>query len=141
MSKTYVPASLRKLVYERAQSCCEYCLITESLTLAVHQIDHVIAEKHGGETIEQNLALACSLCNMAKGSDIASIDPETGETKRLYNPRRDRWSYHFQIDNGTGSIEPLTAIGRTTLSLLKTNRAERLVERCLLIQTGQLRIP
>ena len=141
MSKTYVSASLRKLVYERAQSCCEYCLIPEALTLAVHQIDHVIAEKHGGKTVAQNLALACSLCNMAKGSDIASIDPETGETERLYNPRQDRWSKHFRLDDDNGSIEPLTAIGRTTLSLLKTNRTERLVERCCLMQTEQLRIP
>ncbi|NEQ24888.1 MAG: HNH endonuclease [Microcoleus sp. SIO2G3] len=74
MSKTDVAAELRRLVVDRVQSCCEYCLIPESLALASHQVDHVIAEKHGGETSAVNLALSCSLCNLAKGSDIASID-------------------------------------------------------------------
>ncbi len=61
MSKTYVPVSLRKLAYDRAQSRCEYCLIPKVMALAAHQIDHVIAEKHGGQTTAENLALACSL--------------------------------------------------------------------------------
>ncbi|MDX2256337.1 MAG: HNH endonuclease signature motif containing protein [Pseudanabaenaceae cyanobacterium bins.39] len=90
MSKSYISTKLRKLVSDRAQNSCEYCLITESLTLASHQVDHVIAEKHGGKTTEENLALSCSLCNQAKGSDIASIDLETGDVIRLYNPRQDQ---------------------------------------------------
>jgi hypothetical protein len=49
----------------------------EKLSLASHQVDHIIAEKHGGQTLAENLALSCSLCNQAKGSDIASIDPDT----------------------------------------------------------------
>jgi ABC-type molybdenum transport system ATPase subunit/photorepair protein PhrA len=48
MSKTYIPASLRRLVVERARNCCEYCLIPQEIVLAKHQVDHVIAEKHGG---------------------------------------------------------------------------------------------
>lgn len=94
MSKTYVSAELRRLVVARAQSCCEYCLIPESMTLALHQVDHVIAEKYGGETTAANLALSCSLCNLAKGSNIASIDPTTSEIVRLYHPPQDRWQDH-----------------------------------------------
>lgn len=52
MSVTYIPTALRNEVYERAEGCCEYCLISESVSFAKHQIDHVIAEKHGGEMIE-----------------------------------------------------------------------------------------
>jgi len=33
MSKTYITAALRQLVYERAQGCCEYCLIPDVATL------------------------------------------------------------------------------------------------------------
>jgi HNH endonuclease len=57
MSKTYIPASLRRLVVERAQNCCEYCLIPQEIVLATHQVDHIIAEKHCGETVSENLAL------------------------------------------------------------------------------------
>ena len=48
MSATHVSASLRRLVRERAGECCEYCLIPEAMTWALHTIDHIIAEKHGG---------------------------------------------------------------------------------------------
>ena len=71
-------AGARDFIRERANGFCEYCGISERFTLAVHEIDHVIAVKHGGQTIEENLALCCALCNRYKGSDIASIDPETG---------------------------------------------------------------
>ena len=73
MSKTYISASLRHIVFERADGNCEYCLIPDALALASHQVDHVISEKHGGETVSENLALSCSFCNQAKGSDVGSI--------------------------------------------------------------------
>jgi HNH endonuclease len=110
--------SLCKLVWERAKDCCEYCLIPQTVALAKHQVDHVIAEKHGGETDTENLALSCTLSNQAKGSDVASINPETGDIERFYHPRCDRWSEHFQLLEATGAIEPLTAIGRSTVRLL-----------------------
>ena len=73
-----VSASLRARIRAWANRKCEYCLAPESLTLLEHEIDHIIALKHGGETIADNLALCCTLCNKHKGSDIASLDPETG---------------------------------------------------------------
>gem|GEM_PF-3863409 len=30
MSKSYISTKIRKLVSDRAQNCCEYCLIPES---------------------------------------------------------------------------------------------------------------
>ena len=138
MSKSYISAKLRKLVSDRAKNCCEYCLIPESLTLASHQVDHVIAEKHGGKTSEENLALSCSLCNQAKGSDIASIDSETGDVIRLYHPRQDQWRENFQIEEFNGVICPLTTIGRMTIQLLKINRASCLPYRQMLAQAKTL---
>ncbi|MBR8829758.1 MAG: hypothetical protein N5P05_001290 [Chroococcopsis gigantea SAG 12.99] len=132
MSRTYISNNLRQLVFERAGGCCEYCLIPEKLVLSAHQIDHVIAEKHGGITAAENLALSCSLCNQAKGSDIASIDPDSGDTVRLYNPRIDRWADHFCFEPESGLIKPLTSNGRVTVKLLRMNRAEYLPPRKIL---------
>lgn len=127
MSVTYIPAALRKLVYERANRCCEYCLISEGVSFASHEIDHVIAEKHGGLTVEDNLALSCTLCNKHKGSDIASIDDETGEIVPLFNPREDVWSEHFQIEDGY--FKSLTPNARATIRLLRINELAGVEER------------
>jgi len=61
MSVTHVSPALRRLVRKRAGECCEYCLIPETVTWAAHTLDHIIAEKHGGTTTAENLALACTL--------------------------------------------------------------------------------
>src|SRR5437899_1311035 len=62
LKKTGSPAVNRELVrkvWKRAGDRCEYCLIPQSAFPLPFQIDHILAEKHGGETIEDNLALAC----------------------------------------------------------------------------------
>src|SRR5947209_10966433 len=117
MAQKYVPVALRRLVRARAADCCEYCLVAERLALAVHWVDHIVAEKHGGQTEEANLALSCVLCNQHKGSDLTSIDPETGEITPLFHPRCHRWLDHFRFAGGT--LEALTATGRVTLRLLQ----------------------
>jgi 5-methylcytosine-specific restriction endonuclease McrA len=139
MSRTHIPAELRRSVRLRARDGCEYCLIPESMTLAAHEIDHVIAEKHGGPTDADNLALACVLCNGFKGSDLASIDEETGAIVPLFNPRRDRWTEHFRLE--IGRIEPLTPNGRVTVRLLQLNHPDRVEERELLVAAGIIHAP
>ncbi|MBW4485366.1 MAG: HNH endonuclease [Tildeniella torsiva UHER 1998/13D] len=76
---TYVSAALRKQVTERARDHCEYCRFPQSVTLLAFEMEHIIAEKHGGKTSLKNLALACPYCNRAKGTDLGSIDPETNQ--------------------------------------------------------------
>jgi hypothetical protein len=139
MSKAYISAALRRLVYDRANHACEYCLMPELAAFVAHEIDHVIAEKHGGKPEADNLALACSICNKYKGSDLASVDPLSEDVIRLYHPRRDGWRDHFRLE--VGEILPLTAIGRVTVRLLQFNRAERVGERMLLSQANMLHIP
>jgi HNH endonuclease len=134
MSKTYIPTSLRRIIFEQADRCCEYCLQPEIFAFCPHEIDHVIAEKHEGLTIAENLALACKLCNTFKGSDIASIDPLTGEITALYNPRTDVWREHFRLEDAM--FLPLTAKARTTVRLLQLNRSDRVAERNLWIPLG-----
>lgn len=132
MSKTYIPVAVRKQVGDRAKNCCEYCLMPEIASFAPHEVDHIIAKKHGGLTQAENLALSCTLCNKYKGSDITSIDPKTGEIVPLYHPRQDSWSKHFYLKDA--EITPLTAKGRVTVRLLQLNRPERVQERQLLIE-------
>lgn len=129
-----IPLSLRELVRERAGGRCEYCLIHESDVLLPHEVDHIIAVKHRGQTDPSNLAYACYLCNRRKGTDIASIDPDTGQLTCLFNPRTDRWLDHLNLIGGR--IVPLTQTGRVTVELLQLNDTERVEERRLLIEAG-----
>jgi hypothetical protein len=139
MSATHIPVALRRHVRERAGECCEYCLIPEAMTWAAHTIDHIIAEKHGGDSTAENLALACTLCNSRKGSDLASIDDRTGFVEALFHPLKHRWIDHFQLLGGR--IEPRTSAGRATTRLLRLNDSVRIRERELLVAAGALREP
>lgn len=135
----YIPATLRQQVYERAARQCEYCLIPEIASLVSPHVDHIIARKHGGKTELKNLAQACSLCNKHKGSDLTSIDPESGEITPLFHPRRQRWQDHFRLKGA--EIIPLTATGRVTVNLLRLNHPERIVEREILLEAGVISLP
>lgn len=123
-------------MYGRARGRCEYCLVPEAVTFIAHQIDHVIGRKHGGPSTPGNLALSCALCNRRKGSDIGSIDPETGDLVPLFNPRRDLWSQHFAIRGD--EIAGLTARGRATVEFLQFNTFQRRLERAALLEAGLL---
>ena len=112
---------------ERAGERCEYCLLAESEAFFPHEPDHLIALKHGGETVSANLALACFDCNRFKGSNIASLDAATGELVPLFNPRTQRWSEHFKLN--AGRIVPLTPVGRATEEILRLNLPDRLEAR------------
>jgi 5-methylcytosine-specific restriction endonuclease McrA len=46
----YISESSRRLVEERADKRCEYCLIYEEDTYIGCEIDHIISIKHGGKT-------------------------------------------------------------------------------------------
>ena len=124
---TYISEALRRLVQERSGYCCEYCQISADVTFYAHEVDHVIALKHGGETIAENLAYACWRCNRYKGSDLGSFDPQTKEFSFLYNPRTQQWSEHFCLTDD--QIIGLTPEGRTTVQLLGLNSIERCAER------------
>ena len=121
---------MRADIAARAGGRCEYCLIHEDDAGFSHQIDHIISRKHGGSSTLNNLAYACVICNRYKGSDVASIEPSTGEIIRPFDPRRDRWEDHFQIEGA--QVDPVTNIGKATVRLLRLNALERILERRLL---------
>ena len=130
MSTTYIHTTLRRTVEERAKHCCEYCLYPAAENFYPHEIDHVIAEKHGGVTSIENLAYACWQCNRYKGTDLGSFDPFTNKFSFLFNPRIQAWEQHFAFEDY--KIVGLTLEGRTTVNLLKMNIVERIAERKIL---------
>jgi 5-methylcytosine-specific restriction endonuclease McrA len=126
MSDSHIGAELRRLVSSRASRRCEYCLIHEDDTYLGCQVDHVISEKHRGETAAENLAFACVFCNRYKGSDIATLDDER-KLVPLFNPRAQKWNDHFAF--ATLQIVGKTALGTATARLLRFNDPERIEER------------
>ena len=127
-----IAESLRQQVISRAQNRCEYCQLSYGLSFYSHEVDYVIAVKHGGKTVESNLAYACWRCNRYKGNDLGSFDPKTGEFCFLFNPRTQNWEEHFKESDS--KILGVTPEGRTTVTLLKFNTPERLQERQLISQ-------
>ena len=135
MTSDYISAELRKFIIERALKRCEYCLIHQDFSIYTHEIDHIIAVKHGGETSKDNLALSCLSCNRHKGSDFATINQRTKEIVPLFNPRRQIWNEHFRCENA--KIEGKTQIGQATARLLQFNVPNRVLERQVLMNQGQ----
>ena len=130
-----IPAALRRAVWQRAQGRCEYCLIHDTDSLLPHEPDHVVPVQHGGPTTIENLALACFECNRFKGTNLASIDLQSGEPTFLFGPRRDRWEIHFGLNRAI--IVPLTDKARATTALLRLNSEARLEDRETLIRNGR----
>jgi hypothetical protein len=133
---TTIWPTLRQRVIERAGNCCEYCRVGQSGHVIDFAIDHIIAEKHEGPTNSDNLCLSCYWCNSYKGSDISSVYWRgTGEVTPLFNPRKDQWSVHFELEGVL--IRPLNAQGRVTVSLLCFNDPTRIKEREMLLRSGE----
>ena len=132
---SHVSPELRQAVASRANHVCEYCLMSEEDAYFRHQVEHIISRKHGGSSESDNLALACVFCNRYKGSDIATLRPETGKLVRFYNPRTDRWPDHFRLSGVV--IEPLTEIGGATIRILQMNHSDQVFERQVLSFRGR----
>ena len=123
------------MVRERAGERCEYCLYPQEASFLAFEVEHIIAEKHGGATTENNLALACPYCNRFKGTDLGSLDPESGQLTPLFNPRTQQWTEYFRLDGAW--IVPLTPEGRVTVAILQLNHPDRILERQRLIQVEE----
>jgi hypothetical protein len=128
--------SLRRFVRRRAKGRCEYCHFPEAAAFLPFQVDHIIAEKHHGKTIRTNLAWACYYCNSFKGPNIAGLHPATDLPVRLFHPRRDDWSAHFEWNGAL--LVPKTDVALVTIDDLNINDADALVVRRALIDAGEL---
>jgi len=114
--------ALEQMVIRRAANRCEYCRLPQAPSELEFHCDHIIAEKHGGATEEDNLAWACFSCNLRKGSNLSGLDPAAGKLTRLFHPRTDRWEEHFAWEGA--QLRGKTAIGRTTIVVLDINHPD-----------------
>jgi hypothetical protein len=122
VSKTYIPAELRRQVREDAGHRCGYCHISELISATELVVDHILPESSGGPTARENLWLICTRCNQFKGSKTHAIDPQTGENVLLFNPRTQVWAEHFTWSSDGVEIVGLTTCGRATVNALHLNR-------------------
>lgn len=136
MSQTHIPPALRSIVAEQSRYRCSYCLTTEAITGALFTVDHIIPESMGGATILDNLCLACWGCNLIKGDRILGVDPQTGETFRLFHPNKQIWTQHFAWQTTGLLVVGLTPTGRATVNTLKLNRPSLITARRLWIKAG-----
>lgn len=123
-----ITSAQKQYTRDRASDCCEYCRVAQSSSFTRFQVDHIIAVKHGGSDEENNLCLACYKCNIYKGSNIAALDPDTGDATKLFNPRQQKWDEHFTF-HADGKISGLTPEGRTTILVLRINDEIRVKQR------------
>ena len=79
----YVPGELKRTVREHFANCCAYCQTAEDLTVSIFEIEHVLPRSAGGETVFENLCLACPTCNRYKSERTLFADPDTGQEASL----------------------------------------------------------
>ena len=130
----YFSQAVRQFVASRAGFRCEYCRKPEIIANFSFHIEHIISRQHGGTDNLSNLAYACSWCNWKKGTNIATVLSEEEELLRLFNPRTDNWTDHFEVQEG--AIMDKTDIAKGTLRLLEMNTVELILERKELIKSG-----
>lgn len=125
----------RRLVWTRAGGVCEYCRMPDQFDPLPFAVDHIRPQYHHGASDETNLCVSCFSCNTFKAVNVAGHDPESGELTRLFHPRTDDWDAHFIWDGEW--LRGKSAIGRTTIDVLRINLPERVELRRLLSLLGQ----
>jgi hypothetical protein len=98
----YIPVVLRQQIAETARFRCSYCLTSQHVIGPLLEIDHIVPQARGGTDDEENLFLACPMCNSHKADRMEAIDPESETAVLLFNPRMEDWNIHFEwIEEGT----------------------------------------
>ena len=129
-------ARARRLVRQRAEKICEYCHFPDYADNIPFHVEHIVASSHQRNDALENLAWSCSACNLHKGPNLATIDPDTGLQIDLFNPRHQEWGEHFTIRDAI--VVGLTSSGRGTARLLNMNELHRVAFRRELIASDEL---
>ncbi|HJT76937.1 MAG TPA: HNH endonuclease [Gemmataceae bacterium] len=120
-------AELVRQAEGRAGQRCEYCRMHQALQGATFHLEHILPSSRGGSTDLDNLAWACPGCNLHKSDRTEALDPDTAVVVRLFNPRTDSWSEHFELQGY--QIVGRTPVGRATVRLLGLNHPRRVLIR------------
>lgn len=78
----------RDLVRRRAGDRCENCRLPQQAGVLTFHVDHIVAKQHLDDSQDdaQFFCLAWNRCNAYKGTNLASVDPETGLQVPLFHP-------------------------------------------------------
>lgn len=136
MSLSSRSEAVRARVRMEAGDRCGYCLSRQEFVFAPLEIDHIVPTSRGGSDEEDNLWLACRLCNSYKGAQVEAIDPATGSRHPLFNPRTQSWAEHFRWSEDGTTIEGLSACGRATVLALQLNNLLAVTVRRSWVQAG-----
>jgi hypothetical protein len=136
VSGAYIPQALRQLVTAQAASRCGYCLVALDLHYGPLEFEHLVPRSRGGLTVEDNLWLACRLCNGFKSDQCEAVDPNTQQLVALFNPRLDTWPLHFRWSDDGTEVIGLTTTGRATVAALQLNSLARIKMRRRWISVG-----
>ena len=131
-----IDEALREFVRRRAGDRCEYCRLPQHAVAGRFHVEHIVAQQHRQDDGSANLALACARCNLQKGTNLATVDPVTGEVVPIFNTRMDNWSEHVAFRGS--EIRGLTPTGRATVRLLQMNAPHRVELRSSLLAAGDL---
>ncbi len=119
---SYIAVSLRQTISARYLECCAYCQSAEFLMGVTFEIEHIIPEARGGQTILENLCLSCPHCNRHKATRTSGYDLLTGLTVPLFHPHNEEWADHFLWNENGTILLGLTPTGRATIEALEINR-------------------
>jgi 5-methylcytosine-specific restriction endonuclease McrA len=112
----------RRVIERRAGNRCEYCRAPQPASGVRYHLEHIVPRALGGSDDLENLALACPTCNYYKASDIEGFDKETLTDARIFNPRIDDWSEHFDFHRDSLELTGKTPIARVTIEQLRLNQ-------------------
>lgn len=133
----HVPLTLRRRIREHFRNCCAYCRTAEVLTVVTFETEHITPLVEGGETVFENLCLACPSCNRHKATRQHAIDPGTGERVPLFHAHANIWEEHFVWADHGVTLQGLTPVGRATIDALKLNRPQLVRVRRLWVRLGE----
>jgi hypothetical protein len=125
-------------VAERAAHRCEYCRAPEAIFNFPFEVEHIVPTSKRGADDAANLALACRSCNLFKLDHLAGIDLDTNQEAGLFNPRRDSWHEHFNVEPDSAKIRGKTAAGRATIERLRMNSPLQVPARAAWMRLGLL---
>jgi len=114
----------RTRVIERAGNVCEYCHLPQfAQPFVTFHIDHVVPSQHRRDDSLDNLCLSCQSCNLHKGTNLSTVDPNSDAVIPVFNPRIDRWTDHFKFVDSV--VVGVTTVGQGTIKLLAMNTPQR----------------
>ena len=137
MPEAQIPARIKQQVAQRARGCCEYCRSQVRFALQSFSTEHIVPRSRGGETVLDNLALACQGCNNHKYNRVEGLDRVSGVAAPIFHPRRDRWGEHFAWNDDFTLIIGVTPTGRATVETLQLNRSGLIRMRQVLFIAGE----